>query len=84
MNLNLNATITDLVQSKQDVKRIQAKFENFRETDQKSLKETNTKTQKYIKEIRDRLKKAEAVGTNSMSVIQKVDDKYSKANISLK
>lgn len=59
---------------------MRAKYDNFREMDQSASKEVNEKNKKLFKDIKDRLRKTETVGSNSMTVIKNLDDKYTKVN----
>jgi len=84
MNMTLMSQANDVVQSQLDIKNLRSKYDNFRDIDQKSIKETNDKNSKLFKDVKDRLRKAETIGSNSMTVIKNLDEKYTKVNNSLK
>ena len=84
MNMTLMNQGSAVDQSQQDIKTLRAKYDNFRTIDQKAIKETNEKNAKLFKDVKERLRKAETIGSNSMTVSKNLDDKYTKINTNLK
>jgi hypothetical protein len=55
-------------------------MDTAKETDKKATIEMQETTAKSFKDLKDKIRKCETVGSNFMQVIKNLDEKYTKVN----